>query len=121
MTKYKKEFGSSGEMYAAFYLQEKGYKIIEKNASSRWGEIDLVTTKNGKRIFIEVKTRRNIKYGKPYEAVNYSKLKKLKRSIDYYILINKLAKVKCQLDVVGIIMGESGHVYEIKHYENIIF
>ena len=65
--------GSIGERIATEYLQKKGYHIIECNAYSRWGEIDIVAEKQNIIIFIEVKTRKSLKQGKPYEAVSYQK------------------------------------------------
>jgi len=114
-----KEFGSAGEQHAATYLLGKGYQILETNASSRWGEIDLICKKAGKYIFVEVKSRTSDQYGKPFEAVTYSKIRHLVRSMKYYILSNNLEKMKFQLDVIGIIFTNSRGVMELKHYENL--
>lgn len=119
MQNYNKEFGYAGEEYAASYLIDKGYRILENNASSRWGEIDIIAQKGEIIVFIEVKSRRSTKQGRPYEAVTYGKIKKLQRSMQYYIMSNGLEKRKFQLDVVGIVFGESGHVLECRHYENV--
>ena len=38
----KRDAGSRYETYAAVYLEERGYRILERNFRSRAGEIDLI-------------------------------------------------------------------------------
>lgn len=114
-----KHIGALGEQLASQYLSSKQYHIIERNAHSRWGELDIVVKKDGKIIFIEVKTRTSFQKGRPYEAVSYGKLKRLFRTIQYYILTHNLEKRKFQLDVIGIVLNPDRSVKELKHYENV--
>ncbi len=114
-----KVVGEIGEQYASQYLSSHGYHIIERNANSRWGELDIVAEKDNKIIFVEVKTRSDLRMGRPYEAVSFGKLKRLYRTIQHYILIHNLEKRKFQLDVIGIILNPDRSVNELKHYENI--
>lgn len=111
--------GALGEQYASQYLSSHGYHIIERNANSRWGELDIVVEKDHKIIFVEVKTRSDLRMGRPYEAVSFGKLKHLYRTIQHYILIHQLKKRKFQLDVIGIILNPDRSVKEFKHYENV--
>ena len=59
------------------YLENNYYQIIEKNFYCRFGEIDIIAIdkKENELVFIEVKTRTNLLYGIPIEAVNYNKIK----------------------------------------------
>ncbi len=57
----KREIGIAGEDEAAKALKKKGYRIVEKNYRSRFGEIDIVAEEKGYLVFIEVK-RRNYGY-----------------------------------------------------------
>ncbi len=52
----KQKIGQKGEDEACFYLEKKGYKVIERNYLKKWGEIDIVCKKNSKIHFVEVKT-----------------------------------------------------------------
>ncbi|PJC30669.1 YraN family protein [Candidatus Roizmanbacteria bacterium CG_4_9_14_0_2_um_filter_39_13] len=113
--------GAIGERYAAEYLQSHGFRIIEMNANSRWGELDIVAEKEGKIIFVEVKTRSNTLKGKPYEAVSYGKLKRVYRTIQHYILVHELEKRAHRLDVIGIVLNPDKSVQELKHFENVGF
>ena len=52
-------FGALGEKFAAGYLKQQQYKILEKNYKSKLGEIDIIAQDKdrGEVVFIEVKTR----------------------------------------------------------------
>jgi len=119
MTKVKKQIGSYGEQYSAHYLQGNGFHIIDINSTSRWGEIDIIAEKHGTIHFVEVKTRKSTKQGKPVEAVTYQKLKKLTRAIEFYILSHNLSNKKFQIDVIGIVLTQDNKVIEIKYYPNV--
>lgn len=82
----KKTLGTQGEDYAAQYLINKGFKIIERNFRVRGGEIDLIGLKERELHFIEVKTRKSKKFGGPYEAVDWNKQKRMSRAAQYYLL-----------------------------------
>ena len=71
------------------------------------GEIDIIAEKDGKIIFIEVKTRTNLKYGTPAEAVSLSKIKKIKKAAQYYMLKNQIESKLIRFDVIEIYIKES--------------
>lgn len=122
MTLYNKNIGKIGEQIAVSYLKKNGFQITDRHVTSHWGEIDLVAKdakENNKIHFIEVKTRAGTTHGAPYEAVTFSKIKSLKRAIEYYILKNKLKNYKLSLDVVSIILNENGSLKKLDYYENI--
>lgn len=110
--------GSKGEHVAAEYLLSRGFTLLERNARSRWGEIDIVGEKDGKIYFFEVKTRTSSFRGKPYDNVHALKVRKLSRAIQYYILMHRLQNRKYQCDVIAIEF-ELDHPPIIKRYENI--
>lgn len=55
-TSKHQKIGLLGEKYAEMFLVKHGFKIIDRNFSTRFGEIDLVTIKENVYHFIEVKT-----------------------------------------------------------------
>ena len=65
--------GRIGEEAAAGMLEAEGYRILERNYMSPEGEIDIIAEKDADIVFIEVKARRGILYGRPCEAVNARK------------------------------------------------
>lgn len=80
-----KQLGELGENTAAEILASSGYKILERNYRCKWGEIDIIASKNSNISFIEVKTRRNYNYGRPCEAVNAKKQQHIRNAALCYL------------------------------------
>ncbi len=59
MTKELQQTGRTAKKIAYDYLKELGYSIVERNYSSRIGEIDIVAEHRECLVFCEAKTRRN--------------------------------------------------------------
>lgn len=96
------EKGKLGEEIAAEYIVSKGGKIIERNYKIKIGEVDLIVLINGELVFVEVKSRSNINYGYPSEAVNYKKKQKITNVAKYYILNNCLDNISIRFDVIEV-------------------
>lgn len=112
------ETGKLGEDLACKYLETKGYKIIERNFEARQGEIDIIAIDKKEIVFIEVKTRTNISYGKPAEAVDNKKQKHLIKTVEYYLYSRKLENEFVRLDVIEIYLY--GNKYRVNHIKQII-
>lgn len=98
--------GNLAEDFAVGFLQEKGYKIVNRNFRSRFGEIDIIAEESGILVFVEVKARWSQKFGSPVEAVTPQKLYKIKKTADYYALINSKTNQKMRIDVVALEMNK---------------
>lgn len=112
------ETGKLGEDLAVKYLNNIGYKVIERNFECKQGEIDIVAQDKKELVFIEVKTRTNIKYGTPAEAVNKTKQKHLTKAVKYYIYSKHLENEYIRIDVVEVYIVE--HKYRINHIRQIV-
>lgn len=75
----KDELGRAGETRAAVHLHSLGYEILDRNWRSREGELDLVATRERELAIVEVKTRRSLEYGHPFEAIDERKRARLWR------------------------------------------
>lgn len=104
---HNKEIGNLGEEMASKYLKNQGYNIIERNFRTRVGEIDIVAREEGFLIFVEVKTRRSIRYGYPREAVDINKQSKIKTMASIYIAKNKEYNSNIRFDVVEVIFDDN--------------
>ena len=62
MVDRRSDFGRRGEDAACSYLLRHGYSIVERNYRCRRGEIDIIAAKDGGAVFVEVKTRRSLKW-----------------------------------------------------------
>ncbi len=102
MSLFKKMLGREGEDQAADFLKKRGYKILERNYSTRAGEIDLIALHEGTIVFVEVKTRSTTAYGAPELAVNPRKQDRMVKAALGYLKYKKLHQMPCRFDVVAI-------------------
>lgn len=79
------ELGKIGEEFAANLLELQGYRILERNFRCRMGEIDLIAEKDGEISFVEVKTRKSARFGRPAEAVNSEKQRRMRKAAEFYL------------------------------------
>ncbi len=108
--------GRIGEQLASKYLEEKGYKIEERNFRTRFGELDIVCWDGDILVFIEVKTKIGHDFGEPEEMVDKNKLSKVKRMGEVYVQ-DKNFEGSCRVDVVAIVLSENGEVERFDHYQ----
>ena len=109
------ERGRRGEDIAAFYLQDKGYCIRERNWRSGKLELDLVAEKDGELVFVEVKTRHDGLYGDPSEAVDRRKRRHILLAADAYVRL-AASDLPVRFDVVSVLYD--GTRWQIEHYED---
>ena len=76
----RKDIGYYGERVAAKALLKRGYRLLEHNYTIRGGELDLILEKGDEIVFVEVKTRRNTRFGSALESITPQKQRRLKRS-----------------------------------------
>lgn len=93
--------GKIGEDYAIRLLAKNGYKILNRNFRSRFGEIDAVAKDCDTLVFVEVKTRWSRAFGNPEEAVTPQKLRRLVRAAQYFKLLNPKTPDLMRVDVVA--------------------
>ncbi len=116
MSNTTKNLGNAGENLAAIFLENHGYKILEKNYRIRSAEIDIIAEKDGVIIFVEVKTRSNIRKGTPAEAVNFRKQKKIIEAASVFLQDENYCECACRFDVIEII--SAGKFFKINQIEN---
>ncbi len=95
--------GKDAEARACGYLQAQGLQLVQRNYHSRRGEIDLIMQDKDSLVFIEVRYRRQSRFGSAAESVNRHKQSKLIACASHYIQTNpELARQACRFDVVSI-------------------
>ena len=104
-----KTFGNYGEDLAVEHLQLNGYKIIERNFRVPWGEIDVIAQEEKTLAFIEVKTRKSLHYGAPFESVEAIKRRKIvKVALAYLKKKYNSVDIRSRFDVVSIVQTPEG-------------
>ena len=97
------QFGLDGEALAVRHLETRGYKILERNFRTRLGEIDIIARHKGTLVFVEVKTRRSLRYGDPKWALTTAKQRKISLVALEYLKKNQgTTRIKSRFDVVTI-------------------
>lgn len=104
----KKGLGDAGEKLAEKYLKSLGFKIIRKNYSSPFGEIDIIAREKDTLVFVEVKSRNEGLEGSAEYAVDSKKRYRITRTALYYLNENKLGEIDCRFDVVIVHFPERG-------------
>lgn len=99
------------------YLSEKGYEILERNYQKRIGEIDLIAMnpKKDEIVFIEVKTRKTGTYGRPEEAVDQRKLKKIEKTALLWLNENRKTNVLWRIDVLALELKSETKITHLKN------
>lgn len=105
-----KIIGAQGEKLAQEYIKKLGYKVIETNFATKFGEIDIIAIDKKVIVFIEVKNRSSLKYGRPSEAVNKYKQNKIKLVAEFYMQKHKLHNSFCRFDVIEILNSEINYI-----------
>ena len=108
----RRAIGTAYEQQAARFLENQGHLILERNFRCRFGEIDLISKKDGVLVFSEVKFRSTAGYGDPMEAVTAKKQKTISDVASYYLYRNRIPEdVPCRFDVIAV-SEQSIRVYE---------
>lgn len=110
----KDHTGLQGEEIAAGHLRARGHEVLERRWRCPRGELDLITRHGDTLVAVEVKTRRGLDYGHPFEAVTPEKLRRLHRLIGDYAAAAGLLRVPRRVDVVAVVM-RPGRAPEVEH------
>lgn len=81
----RRELGRRGEELAARYLRNKGYRILTRNYHTRFGELDIICEKDGRIVFVEVRSKRGCAFGTPEESLTPVKLARLRKTALAYL------------------------------------
>jgi putative endonuclease len=106
--------GAAAEDLALRYLEAQGLTLVMRNFRCRTGELDLIMRDGGSLVFVEVRSRRYIRYGTPAESVTRAKQQKLLRAATFYLQRQRL-DLPCRFDVVAILRpGGEPHIEWIR-------
>lgn len=106
--------GRAGEEAAARWLEGRGMRILARCFRVRGGEIDLVARDGSTLVFVEVKSRSGLSFGRPSEAVDRRKRARLVRAAALYLLAHGGEERPCRFDVVEVLAGPSGRL-SVRH------
>ena len=108
--------GVAGEALAARFLEERGYRVLDRNVRAGGVEIDLVAARGGLVVFVEVKTRRSRAAGAPEEAVDFRKRERLARGASAWLATHRRAGMRARFDVVACEWSPA-RGWSVRHWE----
>ena len=97
------ELGRHGEELGKQFLEQQNFEILHLNWKHSYYEIDVIASKNNVLHFIEIKTRRNERFGMPEESVDKKKLRKLMNAGEEFLFRFPDWK-RVQYDVLSILL-----------------
>jgi putative endonuclease len=115
-TESRRAIGANWEEVAAQFLQKNGFVIVERNYVCNHGEIDLIAKENDEIVFVEVKFRKNKKFGSAEEFVTPKKQELIRRTAEGFVIERNIENIPCRFDVIAIDYENGNH--KITHYKN---
>jgi putative endonuclease len=109
MTQRSDGVGAYGERRAVEYLvHEAGMQVLDRNWRCPDGEIDIIARDGPALVFVEVKTRRDLAFGPPEEAVIFEKRRRLRRLATQWLAQATLQPHEIRFDVVSVLRPRRG-------------
>jgi putative endonuclease len=119
--------GRWGEGVAADYLTSHGYLILERNARTPYGEIDIVAQLSSSNapltpqvVFVEVKTRSTTTFGPPEISITRRKQEHMLAAAQYYLQQHPQLSGDWRIDVLAIEQPRQDQPPVITHFENVM-
>ena len=109
----RRSIGQKGEDLAAAYLEQMGWRVVDRNwRYRRVGEIDIVAVEpsrgRGTLVFCEVKSRTGTGYGEPLESITRAKLQRLHRLACMWMSTHEMGYDQVRIDAIGILAPQGG-------------
>ena len=114
----KRQIGQRGEAIAAAFLEEQGYKIIERNWHCSVGELDIIMEEETTLVFVEVRTRTSRRFGSAEESVTPAKQSRLIELAQTYLQEKEALPRSWRIDVVAVQLGSG--LPQINHIKNAV-
>jgi len=105
------ETGNIGEEFTVRYLEDRDYKVLDRNWRIKEGELDIVLLSPEKEIvFVEVKTRTSASFGDPLESISSTKLHRIQRLALAWLATHQRLGAPYRIHVSGVLLGRSGDI-----------
>ncbi|GGA39859.1 YraN family protein [Paenibacillus physcomitrellae] len=115
--KNRKITGAAGEQAAAELLLSADYRIVERNWRCRSGELDIIASKDGVLVIVEVRSRSAgaLRFGSPAESVNTRKIRQVRETAAVYLHQTGQTMSPVRFDVIAVILDQAGRPVSTEH------
>lgn len=123
MTVARRRTGQIAEDLVADRLAAADWEIVERNARTRYGELDLVALDGQTLVFVEVKAARaGTGYGpaRPIESVDFRKQRRVRRLATAWMSERRLLSrwEELRFDAIGVVLDSTGRAVDYEHVRN---
>lgn len=118
MDRSRVDIAKMGEALAVKHLKARGCKILAQNYRARRGEIDIIARDGEFTVFVEVKTRRSLKFGVPQAAVTWQKQRQISKVALAYLQAQNRLDAPCRFDVIAIHLSAQLEVLTLEQIES---
>src|SRR6478609_1649539 len=120
MTAQRQRIGRAAEDLVAARLAELSWEIVERNARTRFGELDIVALDAGTLVFVEVKAgREGSAFGpeRPILGVDRRKQQRIRRLATAWIAESRgsIHYDGIRFDAIGVTLDRTGQVTDLEH------
>jgi len=122
MTAVRQRIGRAAEDLVAARLVAAGWEIVERNARSRYGELDIVALDGSTLVFVEVKAGRlgsRLGPERPVHAIDFRKQRRIRRLATAWMTgrrdLHRYEEIR--FDAVGVTYDRAGRLVDYEHIE----
>ena len=112
--------GKLGETIAARHIEKQGYRILERNDQTKYGEIDIIAQHGRELVFVEVRTRTEEFFGSPEDTITRKKKIRLLKNASAYAARHRWTG-PFRIEIVCVVLNKIGDILRITHYKEISF
>jgi putative endonuclease len=119
-TDRRRQLGAAGEQLAADHLARCGFRILDRNYRTRWGELDIVAYDGRILAFCEVKSRRVAHdRRKAFEALHPPKRNQVRKMAACWLIERSQRPFarEVRFDAIGVTFSPDGRLLGIEHLE----
>jgi putative endonuclease len=124
MSDPRRALGALGERLAADHLKRAGYRIVERNYRTRYGELDIVAAGERCLVFCEVKTRvpGNGAFD-PFDSIGREKRSRVRQMAAQWLAerradLDEPPQPRLRFDAIGVRVSPSGRLLSLDHLED---
>jgi putative endonuclease len=111
-------FGTRSERAAARFLKRLGYRILVRNFSCEFGEIDLIALDGKCIVFVEVRSTERADTTRPALSVDREKQRRLTRLALHFLKQKRLLDHSARFDVFAVSWPRGSREPTMAHYPN---
>lgn len=119
MTQARRRTGQIAEDLVAARLAARGWEIVERNARTRYGELDVVARDGGTLVFVEVKAARvGTSHGpeRPILSIDFRKQRRVRRLATAWMSERRGPPYdEIRFDAVGVTLDRAGRAVHVDY------